>query len=201
MNTKFFSLSVEKQNKMLNAAYKVFSANSYRKASMLEIAEESGVSKSLLFHYFHNKQSLYLYLWDVALAKTREMANVFKVTETTDFFDMLRRNLMVKCALIRQHPHIHAFCLHAYYEPDVEIQQLIQKRVHRIFTEQESLLIETMKYTNFREDIDVSLMYREIQWAADGYLRQRLLVERWDTNEVEADFSAFIKQWEKIYLA
>lgn len=200
MNTKFFSLSVEKQNKMLNAAYKVFSANSYRKASMLEIAEESGVSKSLLFHYFHNKQSLYLYLWDVALAKTREMTNVFKVTETNDFFDMLRRNLMAKCALIRHHPYLHAFCLHAYYEPDVEIQQLIQKRVHRIFTEQESLLIATMKHTNFREDIDVSLMYREIQWAADGYLRQRLLMDHWDTAEVEEDFSAFIKQWEKIYL-
>ncbi|MFJ7738842.1 TetR/AcrR family transcriptional regulator [Lysinibacillus sp. NPDC097287] len=201
MNNKFFSLSLEKQNKILNAAYKVFSNNIYRKASMLDIAKESEVSKSLLFHYFYNKQTLYLYLWDFALKKTREISSEFKVTETKDFFEMLKRNLIAKCTLIRKYPYLNAFCLKAYYEPDLEIQKLIQLSVHKIVVENESLLLETMRGTEFRTDIDVNLMYREICWTADGYLRQRMLINNWDTDEVEKDFLAFIEQWKKIYLA
>lgn len=52
MNNKFFGLSIEKQQRIVNAAYKVFSENSYKKAPMSEIADEGSVSKALLFHYF-----------------------------------------------------------------------------------------------------------------------------------------------------
>lgn len=200
MNDKFFSLPLEKQNQMLNAAYKVFSNNSYRKASMLDIAQEGGVSKSLLFHYFYNKQALYLYLWDFALKKTQETASHFKVTETEDFFEMLKRNLIAKCTLIRHYPYLHTFCLKAYYEPDLDIQNSIQINVQNIAIDNESLLLEAMKGTKFRSDIDLNLMYREMTWAADGYLRQRMLLSNWNTDEVERDFLALIEQWRKIYV-
>lgn len=45
MNDKFFKLPLEKQRRIINAAYKVFSENSYKKAPMSEIADESGISK------------------------------------------------------------------------------------------------------------------------------------------------------------
>ena len=64
MNDKFFSLPEEKQQKILNAGYRVFSTNSYKKSPVREIAEAAGISKSLLFHYFRNKRELYLFLWE-----------------------------------------------------------------------------------------------------------------------------------------
>ena len=66
MNDKFYALSVEKQSQILNAAYKVFATNQYKKAPTSEIVAEAGISKSLLFHYFHNKRELYLFLWNYA---------------------------------------------------------------------------------------------------------------------------------------
>jgi len=60
MNDKFFSLPEEKQLAIINAGYRVFSQNSYKKSPMNEIAAEAGISKSLLFHYFRNKRELYL---------------------------------------------------------------------------------------------------------------------------------------------
>lgn len=57
MNPKFFELSPEKQQRILNAGFRVFSENSYRKSPVREVAEAAGISKSLLFHYFHNKRS------------------------------------------------------------------------------------------------------------------------------------------------
>ena len=62
MNEKFYALQEEKQSQILNAAYKVFATNQYKKAPTSEIAAEAGISKSLLFHYFHNKLEMYIFL-------------------------------------------------------------------------------------------------------------------------------------------
>lgn len=39
MNEKFFSLPIEKQEAIINAGYRVFSENSYKKSPMSEIAD------------------------------------------------------------------------------------------------------------------------------------------------------------------
>lgn len=72
MNEKFFSLPDEKQHAILNAGYRVFSQNSYKKSPMSEIAGAAGISKSLLFHYFYNKKELYLFLWETCAKITRD---------------------------------------------------------------------------------------------------------------------------------
>ena len=72
MNDKFYVLSEEIQSQILNASYKVFATNQYIKAPTSEIAAEAGISKSLLFHYFHNKQELYIFLWKLAADLTKK---------------------------------------------------------------------------------------------------------------------------------
>lgn len=64
LNSKFFSLDDEKQIKILNAAIKVYVQKGYDHASTNEIVKEAGISKGLLFHYFKNKKTLYLFLFD-----------------------------------------------------------------------------------------------------------------------------------------
>ena len=58
MNDKFFKLSLEKQQKITSAAYRIFAHNRYKTASMSEIAAEAGMSKALLCHYFQNTTDL-----------------------------------------------------------------------------------------------------------------------------------------------
>ena len=57
MNDKFYRLSEEKQQRIINAGFEVFAQNSYRKSPVGEIASVAGISKSLLFHYFHKDGS------------------------------------------------------------------------------------------------------------------------------------------------
>lgn len=85
MNEKFFALPIEKQQRILDAAYQVFSKSSYKGASMSEIASNAGISKALLFHYFANKKELYLYLWNNALELTRKAVSDYRVLKTDDF--------------------------------------------------------------------------------------------------------------------
>ena len=63
MNERFFSLPAERQGAIVNAAYAVFAADSYRHASTDDIAARAGISKGLLFHYFESKRELYRYLY------------------------------------------------------------------------------------------------------------------------------------------
>ena len=43
MNEKFFSISKEKQERIIRCAYEVFSQNSYKEASMSKIADAGGL--------------------------------------------------------------------------------------------------------------------------------------------------------------
>ena len=45
MNEKFFDLKKEKQDRMINAAQKVFALNGYRHASTDDIVREAAISK------------------------------------------------------------------------------------------------------------------------------------------------------------
>ena len=66
MNEAFFALPEEKRQRILNAALEAFAKHEYKKASTDDIAAKAGISKGLLFYYFHNKKELYLYLLEYA---------------------------------------------------------------------------------------------------------------------------------------
>ena len=68
MNNKFFALPLEKQRRIINAAYRVFSENSYKKAPMSEIAEEGNISKSLLFITLQIKR-IYICTYGITLVR------------------------------------------------------------------------------------------------------------------------------------
>ena len=56
MNETFYALPEEKRQRIINAGYRIFSQNSYKKSPVGEVAKEAGISRSLLFYYFRNKK-------------------------------------------------------------------------------------------------------------------------------------------------
>ena len=93
MNERFFSLPKEKQKAILNAGYRVFSQNSYKNSPMSEIAQAAGISKSLLFHYFHNKKELYLHLWDNCAKLTIEYLTRYDCYSQKGLFESMERGM------------------------------------------------------------------------------------------------------------
>lgn len=199
MNDKFFKLPSEKQQRIINAAYKVFSQSSYKKAPMSEIADESGISKALLFHYFTNKLGLYMFLWKKSVEQVHKASLEYCVTDTTDFFEMIHRSLLAKCSVIRSYPYSYQFAVNAYYEQESIVKSNIQESFRVVSKDCENILWEIADVSKFRQDIDVSLMYQEILWTSDGYLRQMLLSGKLDADQMEKDFERMIEQWKKVY--
>lgn len=199
MNEKFFKLPLEKQRRIMNAAYKVFSGNSYKKASMSEIADESGISKALLFHYFINKKELYVYLWTNAIEMTRKAVTEYRTLETDDFFEMLKRSLLSKCSLMRKYPHIYVFSLRAYYETAPEIKNFIQENFNDVSRASEMAVLEKIDISKLRKDIDIKTMYAEIFYAVDGYMLKKYRSNCIIPDEIEKEIIVLIDFWKKIY--
>lgn len=199
MNEKFYRLPQEKQLLIINAAYKVFARNSYKKAGTSEIAAEGGISKALLFHYFHNKLALYLFLWDKAQDLTKEAKEQYKVYETNDFFEMLRRGLSAKCMLMRKYPYMSLFTMNAYYENEPEIHEAIGKKVKSGADDAYQTIAETINRDSLRGDVTFESIYSEVLFASEGMMNQWYRAGNRDIDTFETQYRRMIEHWEQVY--
>ena len=170
MNEKFFALPKEKQNTIINAGYRVFSQNTYKKSPMSEIAGEAGISKSLLFHYFHNKRELYLFLWNNCAKLTIKYLTEYKCYEQTDLFEMMYRGMKAKMRIMNLYPNMGSFVIKAFYERDPEICSAIQESYKSYKAFKTDNILASIDTSQFADGLDVKMMYREMTLASEGYL-------------------------------
>lgn len=200
INERFFSLPEEKQQAILNAGYRVFSQNSYKNSPMSEIAAAAGISKSLLFHYFHNKKELYLFLWDKCAETTIEYLTKCGCYEQKGLFESMERGMRAKLEIIRLYPDMARFTIKAFYETEAEICAAVQKSYHKYFNLKADRARLNLDPEQFISGLDIGMMYREMYWASEGYLWE--MVQRGDVEigQMERDFTKLIAFWKSVYL-
>lgn len=200
MNEKFYRLPLKKQQKIIQAAYRVFAQNSYKKSPMREIADAAGISKSLLFHYFHNKKELYLFLWDEAAAITVQRLESFGCYDSLNFFDMIERGLRAKLQIMKQSPDMAAFVIRAYYENEPEVSCEIQQSYQKFLSQHTQDTIHQLNPDDFIPGLNLDMMYRDMLFASEGYIGQLLRQEGpLDVDKFERDFSELLAFWRQIY--
>ena len=158
MNERFYALPPEKQQAIINAGYRVFSQNSYKNSPMSVIAAEAGISKSLLFHYFHNKKELYLFLWDKCAETTIEFLTRYRCYGQTELFESMERGMRAKMEIIRLYPDMGNFTIKAFYEKDAGISAAIQESYHRYYN---------LKADKTRLNLDPSQFYTRTGYSYD----------------------------------
>lgn len=201
MNKGFFGLPEEKQNKILNAGYKIFAQSDYKKAPVSEIAAEAGISKALLFYHFKNKKELYLFLWDKAVNLPKELGTYNNIFTTNDFFEVMRRTLMAKCDMMIKYPYISAFLLRAYNETNSEVHDEIQNSYNAISGKSKEKILDLIDTSKLRDDLDILDIYQEMTYASYGYMYTVILdnSKELDAVKIKADFEKLISLWEKVY--
>ena len=200
MNPKFFSLAQEKQQAILNAGFHVFSQNSYRKSPMSEIADAASISKALLFHYFHNKKELYLFLWDTCARITVEEMTRSGAYEQKDLFGSMDHGMQAKLRLMRQYPDIGVFAVRAFYEKDPEVSADIQKSMGQYLQAHAAKKLQKLDPEDFIPGIDLQMMYKEMYWASEGCLWEYIQRGIMDIDAMEKDFRALLDFWKTVYL-
>lgn len=173
MNQSYYQLPIEKQDKLINAGYKVFALSQYKKASMAIIADEAGISKSLLFYYFKNKQEYYLFLFDNAVEFIFKQTTKDIYGEKHDLFLLVNQTIERRMATLRKYPYVYRFLAKAYYETLEDIKCEVEKRKEAMFqigTEEMMKLIDCEK---FKDPADLRVVINIITYAAEGCMRGR----------------------------
>ena len=200
MNEKFFALSKDKQDRILNAGYRIFSQNSYKKSPMNEIALEADISKSLLFFYFKNKKEFYVFLMKTAAETTHNCLLASGCYQETDIFEMMYKALEAKINLMRQYPDMSNFSIKAYYEEDEEVKSEIQKIIAPFTKLSTNKTLPPLDPSVYKEGLDLRLMYQDMYLASEGYMYQMQNAGKLDADKIMKDYRELIDFWKKLYL-
>lgn len=201
MNEKFYALPIEKQNRIINAGFKVFAENSYKKSPVNEIALEAGISKSLLFFYFKNKKELYLFLLKESEEITkRTLMESGVYDKDDDIFDMMYKGLLVKAKMMRDYPDMGKFSIKAYYEKDPDIVNEVREIIAPYTEMKTNQALPPLDITKFKEGIDLRLMYQDMYLASEGYLWRMQQMDELDIDKMVEDYKEIIEFWKKLYL-
>lgn len=196
MNENFFRLPEEKQIRIINAGFEIFSKYEYKKASTEEIAIKAGISKGLLFHYFHNKKSFYMYLLEYCIKLTNEQFGISHFDQITDFFELFTYSAKIKMGIIKKTPYIMEFSIRSYCSQNEAISEELQKRLGQEYEKVFSTYFSHIDFQPFKDDINPMNIYQMLVWMADGYFRE---VQRMGKVLEIEDFMAEFNKWKEMF--
>ena len=195
MNDKFFDLKKEKQDRMINAALKVFAFQGYKHASTDEIVKEAGISKGLLFHYFGSKIGTYEFVYDYSVRyMLLELSAVDQ--EETDFYRILAQIEDAKLQVLRNYPYMQQFLLKAAKEDDLEALSTIAEKRDEYHTRYKEFLAGA-DWTKFAEGIDVDKLLRIIDYSIRGIISDGL-VKGYNPELMGAEVKNYLAMFEKM---
>ncbi|MFV0466623.1 MAG: TetR/AcrR family transcriptional regulator [Lachnospiraceae bacterium] len=173
MNNKFFEIPDEKQLRIINAGFEVFSQNEYKKASTDEIAHRAEISKGLLFYYFHNKKEFYMFLYDYAFREIQENVVSDDFNNIKDFFELCKYAATRKYELLIRTPYLSDFIVRAFYSHREAVTDAIDTSVTEVMSDLFEHYFSHVDFSRFREDVDPKEIYSMMVWMTDGFMHEQ----------------------------
>lgn len=172
MNAKFFDLKKEKQDRMINAALKVFALHGYRHASTDDIVREAAISKGLLFHYFENKLGVYTFVYDYSVRyMTLELKSTVDAGET-ELFTLVKQAECARMHAMRGYPYMQQFLNRSMSEDVSEALLAIEDKRNALLEAYEAIH-KQMNIRDLPAGIDGEKLYKMLDLTIKGLMTER----------------------------
>ena len=196
MNEKFFDLNKEKQDRMINAALKIFAKNGYRHASTDDMVAEAGISKGLLFHYFENKLGLYTFLYNYSVR--------FMVLELSgcgagenDFFELIKRREAAKMQALKKYPYMQLFIDSVRYEEVAEALCATEEKKNVLPEALESLM-KGADTSRFKPEVKLQKLNRLIEYTLRGMMEDCFLENSFQPDMMYEEINSYLLMLKKL---
>lgn len=173
MNEAFYELPYEKQQRIINAGFEIFSQREYKRASTEDIAALSGISKGSLFYYFHNKKSFYMFLFDCALKLVTDNVVHGEYESITDFFEICEYAAQKKSELLEKNPHLMDFVTRAFYSQKEEVSDGLDKNLQGATSKIVEQYFKGVDFSKFKEGVNPLEIMQMLTWMTDGYMHEK----------------------------
>lgn len=199
MNDRFFEQSKEKQDRIMNAALKVFSKSNYKHASTDIIIKEAGISKGLLFHYFTNKAGLYSFLYAYCVKYVQmERIQIFQNRENNFFLRTLQVEQAYEKAS-KKYPYIEMFLARAQLEEEEEIHTLIQDKKQEFMNETDQFWIGNESEEQDKQEM--LMIYALLRYTIDGIRGKYIDRAEFDPKTMFSERKEYIQFLSHLYSA
>lgn len=172
MNEKFFDLKKEKQDRMINAALKVFATNGYKHASTDDIVAEAGISKGLLFHYFGSKLGLYTFLHDYSVRFMKLELTTGVSSSANDYFEIRKQIEFAKMQVLKNYPYMQQFLDRCASENVSEALMAIEKQ-RNVIREVYATLKNQADQSLFDESVSFDKLDAMLDYTISGLMCAR----------------------------
>lgn len=196
MNEKFFDLKKEKQDRMINAALKIFAKNGCRHASTDDMVAEAGISKGLLFHYFENKLGLYTFLYNYSVR--------FMVLELSgcgagenDFFELIKRREAAKMQALKKYPYMQLFIDSVRYEEVAEALCATEEKKNVLPEALESLM-KGADTSRFKPEVKLQKLNRLIEYTLRGMMEDCFLENSFQPDMMYEEINSYLLMLKKL---
>ena len=131
---------------------------------------------------------------------TIDFMTKYECYEQKELFESMERGMRAKLEIIRLYPDMANFTIKAFYEKDAEICLAIQESYQNYFNLKARKTRLNLNPEQFIDGLDISMMYREMYWASEGYLWEMVQRGNLDIDQMEKDFTKLMNFWKSIYL-
>lgn len=169
---RFDDLEPSRREAVFNAALRAFGRDGYRRAMTEDIAREAGMSRGLLFFYFHSKRDLYLRLVDYLMDKVTAIVVDDGFWDIDDYFELMLYAARKKSAVMHRFPHLLDFCVRAYYPEHRDVRSRMNAWKQEQIDAMWRRFFKNVRTDRFRDGMDIRHVNELLIWLADGYLHQ-----------------------------
>ena len=165
--TKWSTGGAMMKNTILNAALTEFGQNPYDKVSMNSIRKQGDISKGILYHYFKNKDDLYLQCISISLKELLEHLQDQKYTHQ-NLEEDLRTYYQERRLFFNEHKQLETIFVHAKFNPPNHLLKEINAIFKDLDTFNQSFFVTHLKGYDLREDFSIEDVMRYFTMMSDG---------------------------------
>lgn len=123
-------MDITKKDKILNEALQLFATHGFAHVSISKIAQQAGVTKSLIFHHFESKEQLWETVKEAFFKKYADnQMNLFE--SEPDPIELIRKSMRYYFEFVKNNPMIPRFFAYAHLENDENCGKLDQPLMQR----------------------------------------------------------------------
>lgn len=199
MNSKFFDLKKEKQDRMINVALKVFALQGYRHAGTDDIVREAGISKGLLFHYFGSKIGVYTFVYDYSVRYM--MLELGAVPETpTNLFAFVKQVEAAHIRAMKGYPYMQQFLNRSMTEDESEALLAIEDKRNTLNQFYESLY-SRIDYSTLPANTDGRKLLNMIDYTIKGLMTERFLDASYHPDMLYEEICSYLDMLENLVVS
>ena len=155
---------------LLNAATNLFYQKGYPNTTIREIGQKAGISNSIIYHYFKNKEEM---LSEIIQVASKDLINALveiqqKVEDPMECLkEMLTTHMVVWCLKRKKEVKIVVADDHFLTGKRREANRSIQRRIYRLYIYK----LEELSRNRLRKDIDQKVLAFTIFGAINSFFR------------------------------